>query len=63
MAKQKKQKKQKIRYNWFFIIFLSLLLSFCAVVTLSEYFSFPFYVPSWQTVIEKINEVVELLKK
>lgn len=56
-----KKRKKKIKYNWFFIIFVSVVLSFCVVVTLSEHFSFPFYVPSWDIITEKVKELVNFV--
>lgn len=58
-----KKRKKKIKFNWFFIIFASVILSFAIVVTLSEHFSFPFYVPSWDIITEKVKELVNFVIK
>ncbi len=58
-----KKRKKKIKFNWFFIIFSSVILSFAIVVTLSEHFSFPFYVPSWDIITEKVKELVNFVIK
>ena len=62
-SKAKSKKRQKITYNWFFILLLSGILSFCAIITLGEHFSLPFKTPTWDEVFVSFNNFLNFLKE
>ncbi len=57
MAKKKKKKQSVV--NWKFVIFISVILSVCAIITMADYFTLPSFIPTWDEVKEGADSLVQ----
>lgn len=57
MANRKKKKKSVV--NWRFVVFASVILSVCAIITMADYFTLPSFIPTWDEVRQGADNLVQ----
>lgn len=57
MANKKKKKHSVV--NWKFVVFASVILSVCAIITMADYFTLPSFIPTWDDVKQGADDLVQ----